>query len=74
MRLACARAPDEDRVLCGVGERQRRQLLNQVLVDFGRAKVKPSQIPMYGKLGHVHLVAHRSHRPVRGFSLQQVLD
>lgn len=74
MRLARARPANEHHVLRRVGERQRRQLLDQPLIHLGGFEVKAGKVPVQRELGRFHLVTHRCHGPLRVLGLQQMLD
>ena len=74
MGLACARTTDQDHVVRGLRELQRRELVDQLLVDHRRIEVEAGQIPVHGEARGVHLVLDRTHRTVCGLRRQQVLD
>ena len=69
-----AGATNEHRVLRRVGEVQRAQLLDQLLIHLGCFKVKACQVTVQRELGRFHLVAHRSHGTLGVFGLQQMTD
>ena len=59
VRLSRSGAADEDRILGRVGERQRRQLPHQALIDLARLEVEPGQVSMHWKFGGAELMGDR---------------
>jgi hypothetical protein len=74
VRLAGARPTDQQRVVRVVGEGGGGQGGHPIAVHRRDLEVEAGQVPVHGKLRHMHLVADRAHRTVGGLGLQQVLD
>ncbi|MNG25624.1 hypothetical protein D3C84_1105060 [compost metagenome] len=65
----------EAHALAMAGDARHGQRGSQVGLSVpGGAEVEAGQIAIHGQLGHVHLVAHRTHGAIRMFLLQQVFE
>jgi hypothetical protein len=71
MRLARARAADKNQVVRALGERHAGQLRDELAIDRRAIELEAGDVAMHRELRRVHLVADRTHGPIRDLGLQQ---